>query len=672
MNRLRMCLLGSAALIGAGALYALTPLAVHQGKTGPVATAGSMAQADNPPDASSRRAYFGDLHLHTGFSFDAYSFMGTRITPDEAYKFARGLPITYLGQVVQRPRPLDFMAVTDHSEFMGTLNQLDDPNSALSQSDTGKLFKENPIAAFFKIFSAGNAHQDLPELHAHEAEASAWKKEVEAANTNYVPGAFTTFVAYEWTSMPQLKYNLHRNVIFKGAPPEIPFSSNDSIRPEDLWSYLEKLRARGIEGLAIPHNSNASGGLMFDWNDSNGKPIDEAYAQRRALNEPLVEVFQNKGASETVPELSPNDEFSNFEVMEELLPGGPSPVNGSYVRQALGRGLVIQSKVGTNPYKLGFVAATDYHSGLSNSDENAYAGMGALSIDPNVNLPSRETAIKLLAPRKLTNGHPLSMQDAANAKSEEVLGSGGIYGSGGLTGVWAEHNDRDSIYAALRRKETFATSGPEIRLRFFGGWDISPTILGERDWVGKVYRDDVPMGGDLPSRPASADAPSFVFEAAKDPTSGNLDRIQVVKVWLEGGEYHEKVFDVVWSRDRTPDPKTGKIPAVRNTVDLKTATYDNSVGAPFLQAVWRDPEFDPSRPAVYYARAIEIPTPRWNTILAAKRNLPLPAHLPATIQERAVSSPIWYTPSPQAVARLAPKHARSPALARVARAEHAG
>ena len=637
------------------------PLSLHAGRSGHAASAGAVASADTAADAADRRALFGDLHLHTGFSFDAYSIMGTRITPDEAYRFARGLPIPYLGQVVQRPRPLDFTAVTDHSEFMGTLNQMDDPDSPLSKSDIGKLFREHPVAAFQKIFMAGNAHQDLPGLNAAPAEASAWKKEVEAANANYLPGVFTTFVAYEWTSMPQLKNNLHRNVIFKGPPPENRSRPTISIRPEDLWSYLEKLRARGIEALAIPHNANASGGMMFDWNDSNGKPIDEVYAQRRAMNEPLTEVFQNKGQSETAPELSPSDEFSNFEVMEELLGGGPSPVNGSYVRQALGRGLVIQSKIGANPYKLGFVGATDYHSGLSNSDENAYAGAGALSVDPNVNLPSREVATKLLAPRKLVNGHPMTLQEAARAKSEEVLGSGGIYGSGGLTGVWAEHNDRDSIYAALRRKETFATSGPEIRIRFFGGWNVPAEALETRDWVTTAYRQDVPMGGDLPSRPASADAPSFIFQAAKDPTSGNLDRIQVIKVWLEGGDYREKIFNVAWSADRSPGG-AGKLPPVRNTVDLKTATYTNSVGAPFLQAVWRDPEFDPTKPAVYYARAIEIPTPRWNTILAVKRNLPLPAHLPATIQERAVSSPIWYTPPPsQSVAQRQLLHTVHPA-----------
>jgi hypothetical protein len=645
MNSTGKVLVGGAALIGAYALYALAPSSIRPAHGGSHERLGA-AEAAALPGAADRQVFFGDLHLHTGYSFDAYSFMGTRITPDEAYKFARGLPITYLGQTVRRPRPLDFTAVTDHAEFMGTLNQMDDPNSPLSKSDLGKLLREHPVEGFLKVFLAGNTHKDLPGLNAAAAEASAWKKEVEAANGNYVPGVFTTFVAYEWTSMPDLKYNLHRNVIFKGAPPEAPFSSNDSLKPEDLWTYLEKLRARGIEALAIPHNANASGGLMFGWNTSDGKPIDEAYAQRRAFNEPLTEVFQNKGQSETVPELSASDEFSNFEVMEELLGGGASPVNGSYVRQALGRGLVIQSRVGVNPYKLGLVGATDFHSGLSNSDENAYAGTGALSVDPNVNLPSREVAQKVMTPRPPDNGHPRTLADAASAKSDEILNTGGLYGSGGLTGVWAERNDRDSIYAALRRKETFATSGPTIRVRFFGGWDVAPDALKAKDWVATAYRNDVPMGGDLPAKPAEAQAPGFILQAAKDPTSGNLDRIQVVKLWLEGEEYREKVFDVAWSSDRKLDRKTGKLPPVKNTVDLKTATYANTVGAPFLSAVWRDPEFDPAKPAVYYARAIEIPTPRWNTILAVKRNLPLPTHLPATIQERALSSPIWYTPAP--------------------------
>jgi hypothetical protein len=640
MTRLRLLLVAGAAAgaLGALALAARPPAAA--GHARPALVAAAQAADDDPAD---RRALFGELHLHTGQSFDAYTMMGTRSTPDEAYRFARGEPITYLGQRVQRPRALDFTAVTDHAEYMGVFNQLDDPNSALSRSDLGKLIREHPLQGFLAIFHMMGTHQTAPELNAQAAMAEAWRKEVEAANGNYQPGKFTTFIAYEWTSMPDQKYNLHRNVIFRNAGPAAPFSSSDSPRPEDLWSYLERERAQGVEALAIPHNANASGGLMFDWNDSDRHPISEAYAQRRAVNEPLTEVFQNKGQSETAPELSPSDEFSNFEVMEQLLSGGPSPVDGSYVRQGLGRGLVLQQRVGTNPFKLGFVGGSDFHSGLSDADEGAYTGQGALSGDGKI-LPSRELAQKILAPPPAGGAHVPTLQERAKDGAEAELGLGGIYGSGGLTGVWAEHNTRESIFAALRRKETFATSGPEIRLRFFGGWGVSDDALARGDWVTTAYRADAPMGGDLPARPARARAPGFIVQAAKDPISGNLDRIQIVKVWLDGGGYREKVFDVVWSPERKRDPATGKLPPVRNTVDLKTATYANSVGAPTLAGVWRDPEFDPKTPAVYYARAIEIPTPRWSTVLAVKRGLPLPTHLPATIQERAVSSPIWYTP----------------------------
>jgi Protein of unknown function (DUF3604) len=589
-----------------------------------------------PPQAASlsptdRQVYFGELHLHTGNSFDAYSFMGARTTPDEAFRYARGEQIPFLGQTVQRSRPLDFAAVTDHAEYIGVINQMGDPQSALARSDLGQRLREHPFDTFMQIARGIDTHEDAPELNAGPAMASAWQDEVQAANGNYRPGSFTTFIAYEWTAMKDKK-NLHRNVIFKDAPAQAPFSASDSERPEDLWIYLDNLRAHGVEALAIPHNANASGGLMFDWNDSDGRPISEDYAQRRALNEPLTEVYQIKGQSETVPELSASDEFSNFEVMERLLTGGESPVNGSYVRQALGRGLVLDSKLGTNPFKLGFVGGSDSHSGLTNSDENGYAGQSGILIDPAKSLPDEETATRILTP-------PPPQQPGSR-----FTGLGRLSGSAGLTGVWAERNDREAIYAALRRKETFATSGTELRLRFFGGWDIGPDTLRRSDWVASAYRSDATMGSDLPAPPAVARTPGFIVQAAKDPTSANLDRVQIVKVWLDRGSYRERVFDIVWSSERRRDPKTGKIPAVRNTVDMKTATYDNTVGAAVLSGVWRDPAFDPKTPAVYYARAIEIPTPRWNTILAVKRSLPLPADLPATLQERAVSSPIWYTP----------------------------
>jgi Protein of unknown function (DUF3604) len=595
-----------------------------------LATTGAAAASDTP-DASVRHVYFGELHLHTGNSFDAYAFMGTRTTPDEALHFARGEPIALLGQTIQRPRPLDFAAVTDHSEYLGVIKQMGDPQSQLAQSALGHRLKEHPFEAFMEVARGIETHQDAPELNTGPAMASSWQEEIRAADDNYRPGTFTTFIAYEWSAMKDQK-NLHRNVIFKGRPAEAPFSASDSQRAEDLWRYLDNLRAEGIEALAISHNADASGGLMFDWNDSDGRPISASYAQERAINEPLTEVFQIKGQSETVPELSAADEFSDFEVMEHLLTGGPSPVDGSYARQALGRGLTIQSKLGTNPFKLGFVGGSDSHSGLTNGDENAYAGQSGILIDPDRSLPGRELAQKILAP------------PPPPTPGGRFAGLGRLSGSAGLTGVWAESNTRESIYAALRRKETFATSGPEIRIRFFGGWHLDHGSLRKSDWVKAAYRTGVPMGSDLPARSSTAQTPGFIVQAAKDPASGNLDRIQVIKVWLEAGEYREKVFDVAWSSERKRDRHGGRVPAVRNTVDLTTATYTNTVGAVELTGAWRDPEFNPEQPAVYYARAIEIPTPRWNTFLAIRNNLPLPPDLPATLQERALSSPIWYVP----------------------------
>jgi hypothetical protein len=634
-------------LFAAGAFGAVLAFSLHSPSTRPgpggtvLRTPASAAQAAPAPSPAARRPLFGELHLHTGYSFDAYVIMGARTTPEDAYRFGRGEPVTYLGQTVQRPRPLDFMAVTDHAEYLGVFNQMDDPASTLATSDIGQKYREHPLRLFSEMQKALRGYLDLPALNARRAMDAAWRREIEAANRNYEPGKFTTFVAYEWTSFPQQRFNLHRNVIFENAPPEAPFSAADSQRPEDLWTYLEGLRARGIEALAIPHTANESGGLMFDWKDSDGRPISEAYAQRRAVNEPLTEIFQNKGQSETTPELSPNDEFSNFEVVQDLLSGGAKPIGGSYVRQALGRGLVVESRVGRNPFKLGFVGGSDFHNGLSNADENAYAGAGLFSTDPKVNLPSRELAAKFLAPRPPPPPQAKNLLDVAeSAKTPSTTD----LGSAGLTGVWAETNTREAIYAALKRRETFATSGPEIRLRMFGGWNMPGHALDAPDWIATAYRTDTPMGGDLPAKPTGARGPGFIVQAAKDPTSGNLDRIQIIKVWLEGGDYREKVFDVVWSPERRRDPRTGRIPPVRNMVDLQTATYTNSVGAATLSGVWRDPEFAPRTPAVYYARALEIPTPRWTTLLAVRRHLPLPAEVPATIQERAISSPIWYTP----------------------------
>jgi hypothetical protein len=600
--------------------------------------------------AADRRVYFGELHLHTAYSFDAWSLMGAKTTPEQAYDFMQGKPVHVDGVWQKRAWPLDFAAVTDHSENMGVMNQLDDPKSAFSLTEIGKQIAKNPPSAFYILKNAVDKRQPIPGINAKPAMKSAWEREMAAANNNYKPGKFTTFIAYEWSSMNQGKYNLHRNVIFKGDKAPLPFTSGDSPRPEDLWTYLERNRAEGVDAIAIPHNGNVSGGLMYDWNDSDGRPISEAYAQRRALNEPLTEIVQNKGQSETTPELSSSDEFANFEIFDHLLthPEEKSKAHGSYIREAFGRGLVIEQRVGVNPYKLGVVGGADIHNGLETTDENAMAG-GPFGIDPNTALPSREEAKHRLnlVPT------PALIDEAAEAKGTAHINEDDtIFSSAGLTGVWAEHNDRDSIFAALKRKETFATSGTRMRVRMFGGWTFGQGTLAGPNWVARAYATGAPMGADMPARPATAKAPSFIVQAMKAPDSGNLDRIQVVKVWLDGQGYKEKVFDVALSGGRKVNPRTGRAPPVGNTVDLKTGKYANTIGAPVLQTVWRDPEFNAATPAVYYVRVLEIPTPRWTTLLAIKRHLPFPPNRDKTIQERAYGSPIWYTPAGSKVAKL--------------------
>lgn len=636
-------------LVSAVALVSATMTFAQETPTPPGATYRSSIPAEQ------RRVYFGELHLHTTMSFDAWSF-GTKVTPDQAYKFARGETVMVPAEQVglqeghtgtadvpaRRAWPLDFTAVTDHSEAMGVLNQLDDPDNPLAKTPIGQKIVKNPHMAFYLVAGSQSPGQTMPNLNIQKAVHNAWDVEVKAANDNYEPGKFTTFIAYEWSSMAQGKYNLHRNVFFNADHAPLPFTSVDSVKPEDLWTYLERTRAQGIDVIAIPHNGNVSGGLMYDWNDSNGKPIDEQYAQRRALNEPLTEIVQNKGQSDTIPELSPNDEFANFEIFDHLLtwPGIRSNPNGSYIRQAFGRGLAIQAKIGTNPYKYGLVAASDIHNGLSVSDENAFA-TGPFGIDPGTMLPRGDAAKRAL---DITREPALLDMDAVVNHARPTMEKPLLFRPGGITGVWAEENTRNSIFAALKRKETFATSGTRIRVRMFSGWDFDPKMIESGNWVAKAYATGVPMGGDLPAKPATATAPRFILQAVKDPDGANLDRVQVIKIWLDGGDYKEKIFDAALSGRRKDNPKTGLAPAVGNTVNLKTGTYKNTIGAVVLTTVWQDPEFDATKPAVYYARVLEIPTPRWSTLLAIKNRLPIPKEAAATVQERAWTSPIWFTP----------------------------
>ena len=602
------------------------------------------------PDA--RRAFFGELHLHTVMSFDAWTF-GTKVTPDQAYKFARGetvmvpasqvateqgLPVTGLVPA-RRAWPLDFTAVTDHSEYLGAMTQLDDPASPFSRSAIGQELSKGGQRAFFRagaLLHAEDGGEAAPEMKQAAQAADGWNVEMKAANANYQPGKFTTFVAYEWTASPGQGIHMHRNVIFNSDHAPNPFTAVDSNRPEDLWKYLNSVRKQGIDVLAIPHNSNFSDGRDFDWNRSDGRPIDEAYALDRALNEPLVEIAQTKGNSETTPQLSPNDEFANFEIMDRLYKGETSPrQHGSYVREAFGRGLVILSQVGANPFKMGIIGGSDIHNGLSASDETAFAGRIS-GLDRDTMLPRGEGARTALG-MKMGAGE-VAVRPNGQRENDPLQ-----FSSAAITGVWAEENTRDSIFAALRRKETFATSGTRIRVRMFGGWDLDPAMISKADWVKQAYAKGVPMGSDLPAA-APGKAPRFVLQAMKDPDGVNLDRVQVVKVWLDGKDYKEKVFDVALSGGRKVDPRTGRVAAVGDTVDLATGKTANMIGAATLTAVWRDPTFDPKTPAVYYARVLEIPTARWTTHLAIANHLPIPKAATATIQERAWTSPIWFTP----------------------------
>jgi len=594
-----------------------------------------------------RDAYYADLHLHTDYSIDAYLGVAAKIDPDQAYRFAKGEAVDYLGERVRRRWQLDFLAVTDHSENLGVLSTLDDPNSDVSRSELGKRARE--IVAMLvgpDGLPDGDAHRLTPAQLGQYAEffrdylgfrrkpppddlrvisSAAWAREIAFANQNYEPGRFTTFIAYEWTSAPNGS-NLHRNLIFKGNTAPDPFTSYDSREPEDLWDWLDAIRKQGFEALAIPHNGNASNGLMYDWVDSISDHLGRAYAQQRQANEPLSEIAQSKGTSETHPLLSPDDEFADYESFDHMVgsrlhAGRPQ---GSYLRDALSRGLVMQRQMGVNPFKYGFVGGTDQHSGLSISDQADYAG---------------DT-------RAVNVGNKGRARAAETYRNRSAASRAGVINTtaGSLTGVWAESNTRESIYSALRRRETFATSGTRLKLRFFGSWKFAPQFLQQKNWISNAYAIGAPMGADLPPAPGAGQAPIFAIWAVKDPNGANLDRAQVIKVWEQDGQQKERVFDVAWSGSRRLDPQTGKLPPVGNTVDLNTGQYTNRIGAVELKTVWRDPDFDPKRFASYYLRALEIPSPRWSTLLAIENHLPLPQDVPLTQQQRAWCSPIWYSP----------------------------
>ena len=568
--------------------------------------------------------WFGDLHLHTGLSFDSAA-SGTRTTPDDAYRYARGEAVEYLGRSVERRVPLDFLAVTDHAEYLAVAWAAADPEGPFKGTAWPATIAQNleDTLGFMRIFSPSAFQGSAPPIGEFVEDSlvrSNWQRTIDAAERHNDPGRFTTFVAYEWSPMPGGAH-LHRNVIFAGPDyPDRPFSALDSPRPEDLWTYVEGLRAEGQDSILIPHNANLSQGLMFATTDSWGEPITAAYAERRLANERLLEIAQNKGTSETLPGQSPRDAFADFELIRLAAEEGADPAGG-YARQALARGLALEAATGVNPFQLGLIGSTDFHSGVSSTEEDNFAG--ALGRSDDVADPERV----------LTEINPLARAPAT------------VFSAGGLTGVWAEENTRASLFAALQRREAFATSGTRLRVRFFGGWNYAEGMLDASDWVDRAYRDGVPMGSVLePPAPRWQGRPLLLVQASKAPESANLDRIQIVKIWLEEGTAREAVVDVAWSGDREIDPVTGLLAPVGDTVDLATAGYSNSIGAAELYAEWTDPDFDASTPTIYYARVLEIPTPRWSTVLAVKSGVPLPDTVPATIQERAWTSPIFYSP----------------------------
>ncbi len=581
---------------------------------------------DAAPDPADRQLFFGEQHLHSSWSPDAYA-AGTRQKPEDAYRWALGEEVTLstTGEKIKKETPYDFVALTDHSEYLGVFPQLADPNGPFAGNALAALInspnqadQNKGASEVIASITLGVPEGPFVDFVSPEIIQSNWKNHVAIANKYNDPGKFTALIAYEWTSIPNSQ-NMHRNVFFRDdTGPEAPYSAFDSVDPEDLWTYLEFQRTAGHENFAIPHNGNVSNGLMYAPTNYRGDPIDERYAKRRALNEPATEIIQTKGSSDTHPLLSPNDEFADFEQFPNLI-GTPivSKIKNGYVRQALTAGLMYEATLGTNPFKYGIVSGADVHSGISaNEEDNWYGAHGATDDTPE----------KRLNPKPNASGM-----------------AGYMVGSAGATGVWADENTRAGIFDGIRRKETFGTSGPLIRLRFFGGWAYPDGIIENSDFASQAYAGGVPMGGDLATRPKNAGAPRFIIWAMKDPQSGNLDRIQVIKGWVEQGLPQEKIYDVALSDGRRVDPISGWVDPVGNTVDAATATYSNSIGDTELSVVWQDPDFDPALSAVYYVRVLEIPTPRWSTYDAARNNLQLPDGVAVSIQERAWSSPIWYT-----------------------------
>ena len=587
------------------------------------------------------RPFFGDTHLHTGFSMDAGAF-GCTLTPDDALRFASGEQVTASsGQPAKLSRPLDFLVVADHSDNMGFFPDLFAGKPEVLAEPMGRKWYEmirdgkgaDAALDIISQFSQGTFPEKLMYLPGTRAYKNAWQETIDAAEHYNEPGTFTAFIGYEWTSLDKGN-NLHRNVIFRDnadkASQVVPFTCYPpmgSINPLHLWEWMESYESKtGGNVLAIAHNGNLSNGTMFPMVEAFGKALDADYVQQRAKWERLYETTQTKGDGEAHPFLSPNDEFADFETWDKgNLDASQAKTDdmlaGEYTRAALKNGLKLQKTLGTNPYKFGLIGSSDAHTGLAAMAEENFFG----KTTPQE--PSPERMLAKFMDNKETG---IAIYDW------EV-------GASGYAAVWAEENTRASIWDAMQRKETYATTGSRMIVRFFGGFDFTDADAQTRNPAFPGYSKGVPMGGDLKSAP-DGKSPTFLVAALKDPIGANLDRIQIIKGWMDAsGEVHEKVYDVVWGGDRQPGPD-GKVPSVGSTVDIETATWTNTIGAPELIKVWKDPEFDASLHAFYYVRVLEIPTPRWTAYDAVRLGSKPLEGTRMTINERAYTSPIWYTP----------------------------
>ncbi|MCP4375993.1 MAG: DUF3604 domain-containing protein [bacterium] len=585
------------------------------------------------------RVYWGDTHLHTNLSLDARAF-GNTVGVEDAYRFARGEEViaTY-GEPVKLSRPLDWLAIADHSDGLGTMNEIIKGNPSLLKDATVRgwhnALRKGGRDTMDTTIQISNAFTQgkLPEvLKSKDFTQTIWDRYLKTAEQYNDPGRFTTIIAYEWTATPQSN-NLHRNVFYRDgadlARRMLPYTTDNSVNPEDLWKWMEQYEdITGGRLMAAAHNGNVSNGLMFpvETNPETGKPLTGDYAKNRIRWEPLYEITQIKGDGEAHPYLSPNDEFADYEQWDVgNLNFSVAKTNDmlqyEYAREALKNGLKIEDKLGANPYKFGIIASTDSHTSLATAEEENFFGKHSGEE------PQADRGIKL----------------AVKVGALELPGWN--FAASGYTGVWASENTREALFDAMMRKEVYGTTGPRMIVRFFGGWDFSADDAMNRLPADVGYTKGVPMGGDLSKAPKGK-APTFLVGALKDPLSGNLDRIQIVKGWLDKkGKTHEKVYDVAWSDSDTRKPgANGKLPAVGNTVDIANATWTNTIGEPELITVWTDPDFNAKQRAVYYARILEIPTPRWTAYDAKRFGVKMLDEAPMTTQERAYTSPIWYTP----------------------------